>query len=360
MKVTNNSHRAVQLRAAAASGQNRDFESTIVDAASVVDEIPSLKKRRGGYGSTQVTPPISSSNGNTGHRLPSSAFENPRSRMSRPQPCNFHTERASAGNPALSRNVAPAPHTHPSVYTAKTSHTIGNSPPGHGTMEAPIEIDDEVSQKPKATPNYTHYAASLESKSTESANPDQESIDPGIGNWDDVKPWDNDTELDNYLAKELADFPDDVETPENLPDGQTNESAKVSTAAADPVPKPIFANFRDQVPQTKEDEISVNQAIQHTYNDLSNKVGWEVAAAAFAEKVEVATKESYGHQYNTLQARYVDKLVGQSYLASTKRKSKKQKKAERAVEFLYEVEGPWKTGFGDWKPTNAPSDPNKK
>lgn len=302
---------------------------------------------------------MSSSNGNTGRLLPSSAFENPRSRLSRPPPCNPYDERAPAGNPGPSRNVTPAPHTHPSVYMAETSRPFDISQPGHGTMEAPIEIDDEVPQKPKAIPDVTPYAASLESKSTESANPDQESIDPSIGNWDDVKPWDNDTELDDYLAKELADFPDDEETPENLPDGQTDETAIVSAAAADPVPKPIFANFRDQVPKTYEDEVSVNRAIQHTYNDLSNKVGWEVATAAFAEKIEVATKESYGHQYNTLQARYVDKLVGQNYLASTKRKSKKQKKAERAVEFLYEVDGPWKTGFDDWKPTNAPSDPNK-
>lgn len=202
-------------------------------------------------------------------------------------------------------------------------------------MEAPIEIDDDIPKKPQAAPDATISAASLESKSAESANADQGSIDPGSGSWNDVKPWGNDDELDDYLAKEMADFPDDEESHEDPPDGQTHETTTVSAAAADPIPEPIFSSFRDQRPKTSADELSVNQAIQHTYNDLGNKLGWEAVNAAFAEKVRVATRESYGHQYNTLQARYVDQLVGKNFLATTKRKSKKQKKAERDVGFLY-------------------------
>jgi len=347
VKVTNGSYRAVQLRAAAASGQKRDFESTLVDTTSVVDDRPSPKKLRVGYGSTQSAPSKSKSNGNAGHPFHSSASERSPSRLSQPRPYISYTQRAAAGSLASSRNVTRAPHTHPGISTAETTRPVDNLQPGHGTMEMPIEIDVEVPQKSalieidaevlrksKVAPDVKISAASLESKFGESANADQESIEPNIGSWNDVKPWENDDELDDYLAKELADIPDDVEADETPP-GQIDETTTVSAAAADPIPEPIFSNFRDQRPKTVADEISVNKAIQHTYHDLGHKVGWDVVNAAFAEKVREATTESYGHQYNTLQARYVDKLVGKDYLATTKRKSKKQKKAEREVGFLY-------------------------
>jgi len=348
VKVTNGSYRAVQLRAAAASGRKRDFESTLVDTTSVVDELPSHKKLRIGCGSTQSAPSKSKSNGNAGHPFHSSGSERSPSRLSQPRPYISYTQRAAAGSPASSRNVTRAPHTHPGISTAETTRPVDDLQPGHGTMETPIEIDvevpqksalieidDEVLRKPQVAPDVNISAASLESKSGESANADQESIEPSIGSWNDVKPWENDDELDDYLAKELADFPDDVEAEETPPDGQTDETTAASAAAADPIREPIFSNFRDQRPKTVADEIAVNKAIQHTYHDLGHKVAWDVVDAAFAEKVREATTESYGHQYNTLQAIYVDKLVGKDYLATTKRKSKKQKKAERDVGFLY-------------------------
>lgn len=348
VKVTNGSYRAVQLRAAAASGQKRDFESTLIDTTSVVDELSSHKKVRIGYGSTQATPSKSRSNGNTGHRCPSSSSKRSIPGLSQPQPCISYNPRAPAGSPASSRDVIPASHTPHSIYKAVTTRPVGELQPDHGTMEAPIETDHGVPQKPQAAPNVTKTSASFESESAESANADQESIDPSVGDWNDVKPWKNDDELDDYLAKELADFPDDVGADETPPDGQTDETTTVSAVAADPIPEPIFSNFRDQRPKTVADEIAVNKAIQHTYHDLGHKVGWDVVDAAFAEKVRDATTESYGHQYNTLQAIYVDKLVGKDYLATTKRKSKKQKKAERDVGFLY-VGYPFRPSFSSFQ-----------
>lgn len=316
------------------SAPKRDFASTIVNTASEVDDFPSPKKLRVGYGSTQAAPSKTNSAGKTGHRFPSSASKN---------------------------------HTHPSIYTTGTTRPLNSSQPGHGTMEAPIqigdevlqkpeieadeapiEIDDEAPQKPQNEPNVTDPAANSESKSAQSGNANQEFVDSGIGSWNDVKPWENDDELDDYLAKELADFPDDVEANEAPLDSQTDLTTTASAAVADPVPEPIFSNFRDQRPKTVADEIAVNKAIQHTYHDLGHKVGWDVVDAAFAEKVKEATTESYGHQYNTLQAIYVDKLVGKDYLATTKRKSKKQKKAERDVGFLY-VGYPFRSSFSPFQ-----------
>lgn len=244
-----------------------------------------------------------------------------------------HSQRGPNGGPASSHDVMQASHIQPSIDTAETTRPVDNMQPGHGTMEAPIEIDDKVPQKPQVTLDVSISAASLGSRSAESANADQGSTGPGSSSWNDTKPWTNDDELDDYLAKEMADFPDDEESHKNPPDGQTHET--VSAAAADPVPKPIFSSFRDQRPKTNADELSVNEAIRHTYYDLGHKLGWNVVDVAFKDQVREGTIESYGHQYNTLQARYVDTMVGKNFPAITKRKSKKQKKAERDVGFLY-------------------------
>jgi len=393
VRVTDRTYGVVQLRAAAASGQKRDFASTIADTASEVIELPSPQKLRARYGSTQAAPPTSNPNRNSGPWFPSSDSQMSPYRLSQPQPRNSNRHRAPADSSASSRNVTAAPHTHPSVHTAKTTDSVNSLQSGHGSMKAPIDIDagtmeapididagtmevpididagtmeapiniddEEVSRKPQTEPDETVPATDMVSKSAESGNTDQESADSGIGGWNDVRPWGNDDELDDYLAKEMADFPDDVEAGETSSDGQNDESAKASAAAADPVPLPIYSSFRDQRPEAEADQLAVNQAIQHTYHDLGHKVGWEVVDAAFNEKVKEATVESYGYQYNRLQAIYVDRSVGKDYLAATKKKSKKQKKAERELGYLYEVDGPWKTGFDDWKATNAPALPKK-
>ena len=237
-----------------------------------------------------------------------------------------------------------------------------NTQLGPGTKDSPIEIDgrqpEELEIASKALLTTAKPPVSEQSGSETS---EKKSVEAVINDWNQDKPYENEDELDKWLASQLDDDPEtDAQT---ISDSQTSQAAQSSAAPAAPLPQPIYTSFRDRRPVTSRDQYDVSDAISHTFKDLQNKIGGNFELTSTdrpkdGQEYNTAV-ESYGYQYSRLQKFWADHLMKDIDLSTmkTKRKSKKQKQAERKITLLYEVDGPWKTGFNDWKATDAPIDP---
>lgn len=269
---------------------------------------------------------------------------------------------------------------------------VSRSTLGHGTIESPIVVDDAEPGRPSeileefvtaAQPvSKSHVGGSTENCAVESVSssdalseasdvpvpladavskPDgSDSTEHGtaeavLKSWDEDKPYD-DENIDNWLAQQLG--PDDTQ--------ETSEAQPSRTidllAMPDPynVPEPKYTSYRDRRPVTEQDRRRIAEAVKHTMQDYRNKKGppfneWE--KEKYSARQYNTSIESYGFQVSRIQKQWYDHKVQTAAIANakTKRKSKKVRRVERTVEQLYEVEGPWETGFDDWTATNAPS-----
>ena len=233
---------------------------------------------------------------------------------------------------------------------------------GPSTKDSPIEIDDPQPEELEiATRASLTTAKPPVSEQRRSEPLEKKSVEAVINDWNQDKPYENEDELDSWIASQLDDDLD--------PDAQTTSDSKTSREAHSPVappaplPQPIYTGFRDRRPVTSQDQYDVSDAISHTFKDLQNKIGGNFEFTSTdkpKDGIEYNTAvESYGYQYSRLQKFWADHLMKDIDLSTmkTKRKSKKQKQAERKITLLYEVDGPWRTGFNDWKATDAPIDP---
>ena len=330
------------------SKQKRGWASTVEGAAGE-NMIPGSKRPRVSNAPLTATPPkppkppkptLNSSKGPrppSGFRRTPSGWHQPRQRLS---------ARAPTGYPSpsdASRQMLQAQTDRSSTGTKAFSHSVQL---GQSTTEAPIKIDDLVPPQLHTAPDAPVAAARSVLKPDSSGSSHQESAGAVVDDRNKDKPWENENDMDTWMAKELEGF-----------DEETTEPAATTPAISNPAPAPIFISFRDRRPVTKADVENVHAAMIHTMTDYYNR--YPNSDFSRFDEGKDSSYESFGHQYNRIQLRFAsDCQTIETTLSSgkSKRKSKKQKQAERAQEFLYEVEGPWLTGFDDWKPTNAPED----
>ena len=325
------------------ASQKRDTASYIENAAVEDDHCISGKRQR------VVSPAISPAGRPTRIVKPrqSSGFKGARSRA----------RSAKQHSPAHSAN------SHMNEGSGVPKLASFDTPLDLGTKDSPVEIDDPQPEELEiATTTLLTTAKPPRSEQRRSKTLEKKSAEAIINDWNQDKPYENEDELDSWIASQLDDDPEtDAQTTSG---SQTSQAAHPSSTPAAPLPQPIYTSFRDRRPVTSQDQYDVSDAISHTFKDLQNKIGGNLELTSTDKPkggIEYNTAvESYGYQYSRLQKFWVDHLMKDIDLSTmkTKRKSKKQKQAERKITLLYEVDGPWKTGFNDWKATDAPIDPN--
>lgn len=159
-----------------------------------------------------------------------------------------------------------------------------------------------------------------------------------VDNGNNVTPCTSDARSEGPVFQWLANMP------ENVGSGETPSASLVSSPASD---TSNFTNYRNEQPRTEAERRAVMEAIQHTYTDLGLKTNKEIVRMLRRNIGRDANGtlfvESYGQQYDILQAVYFEYMRGSS--SGSMNNSMEQKKAEQAIGYLYEVEGPWRTGF---------------
>ncbi|KAL8826036.1 MAG: hypothetical protein Q9191_004045 [Dirinaria sp. TL-2023a] len=149
---------------------------------------------------------------------------------------------------------------------------------------------------------------------------------------------------------------------------QANRKPKVRSAPsatpADPTSSSSTTNFRIRRPETIEEQRQVAEAIKYTYIDLKNRrqefrnmKNLNIEKDKETGREYDTCQESYGYQWNRLQLMFQEAVENEAGVVldtkKSRRKSKKRKEVEANREYLVEVDGPWLTGFDDWKPPGS-------
>ena len=368
----------------------RDWASAIGDAPIYGDSAHRQKKQRIGQASNLGA---NGSSSIAASRRPSGFPTSSGSAQSRQR--SFDTSLYEVSQPQ--EHSLAAPSSRADKLGAQTAEALDGASLVRGSVESPIIVDDfepytpsvpqrspavglscpqsEESQNEKSESTQTAMedgpalnplqekpnTVSTSTKSLPESNEvevSKKSAEAVVEDWNNDKPYDDDN-IDEWMAQQLGDDAEDDTVPNT--EGGHNQDTDPSSASAAPLPQPIYTSFRHRRPETMQDKENIANAIEHTYQDLRNKLEGEYNADRLSKgkydnlRWDTAT-ETYGVQVSRLDKIWVDHQLKDVFSSGvkTKRKSKIMKAAERQLTHLYEVEGPWDNGFHDWKAIDPP------